>query len=65
MIIVTPNLTHVTDSLAHSLYSQGRQMNPQTAAKTSTSGTSPAALRNDQHIAAVVEAAYLLDLTRR
>ena len=41
-------------------------MNPQTTAKTgSSSGPSAAGPWNDRRMAAVVEAAYLLDLTRR
>jgi hypothetical protein len=40
-------------------------MNPQTTAKTSSSGSNAAGAWNDGRIAAVVEAAYLLDLTRR
>jgi hypothetical protein len=40
-------------------------MNPQTTAKTSSIGPNPAGSWNDRRRAAVVEAAYLLDLTRR
>ena len=63
MIIVATNLTDVTDIPPQPLYS-GRRMNPQTTAKTS-SRSNAAGAWNDGRIAAVVEAAYLLDLTRR
>jgi hypothetical protein len=40
-------------------------MNSQTTAKTSSSGPNAAGPWSDRRMAAVVEAAYLLDLTRR
>ena len=64
MIIVATNLTDVTDIPPQPLYS-GRRMNPQTTAKTSSPAPGPQTAWSDRRKAAVVEAAYLLDLTRR
>ncbi len=63
MIIVAPNLTNVTDCKPPTLY-PGKRMNPKTTAK-STSGAGAAIAWSDDRRAAVVEAAYLLDLMRR
>ena len=64
MVIVAANLTHVTDICPQPLY-PGRRMNPQTTAKSSTGPKAARPVWSDRRKAAVVEAAYLLDLTRR
>ena len=64
MIIVAANLTLVTDICTPALY-PGRRMNPQTTAKSNSRPKAAQPAWSDRRKAAVVEAAYLLDLTRR
>jgi hypothetical protein len=64
MIIVAANLMHVTDISLQSLYS-GRQMNSQTTANPNNPPEAAHPGWSDGRRAAVVEAAYLLDLIRR